>query len=88
MTKYSCRLNNRWGCEAKIEEIEVEKESEKSVWIEGNRNAKMSDYANYYSSWDEAKNALYSCQKTYVDGVRSSLERAKGVLGNIKGMKR
>ena len=85
--KYKCRLSNRWGCEASIEEVDVDKETAKSVWINGSRYAKISDYSNYYDSWDEAKHALLVCHEYYTKMIRLRLESANSALGNIKDMK-
>lgn len=35
MKKYKCQLSRSSGCEARIKEIEIEKETERSVWIDG-----------------------------------------------------
>lgn len=86
MKKYRARINRRCDCDAVIEEVEVEKETDKSVWINGQRSAKHSDYANYYDSWDIAHAALLAQQKSHVQSMRRRLERSTGLLGNIKGM--
>ena len=88
MKKYKVRLNHRYGCEAKIQEIEVDRETDKSIWIKGQRLAKLSEYANYYNTWDEAKNALLGCQATYVRSIRLRLESANGALGKIQRLRR
>jgi multidrug efflux pump subunit AcrA (membrane-fusion protein) len=72
--------------EAKITQVEVERETDISVWINGHRNAKRSEWNNYYDTWEEAKAALQAKAQSQVDSLRLQLERAKGALGNIKGM--
>jgi len=87
MKKYKARIHPRWDSEAKIREVEIEKETEKSVWINGNRSAKRSEWANYYDTWEDAHKALLFQQESYINNLRKRLEISKGVLGNIKGMR-
>jgi len=44
----------RWSITAKIEEVEVEREMESSVWIKGRRNAKVTEFDMYFDTWDDA----------------------------------
>lgn len=53
MKFYKAR-NSTWDT-TKIEEVEVERATPDSVWINGRRNAKRSGYDNYFDSHDEAK---------------------------------
>lgn len=41
-----------------IERVEVERETNSSVWINGSRSAKESGYKSYFDSWDDAKDHL------------------------------
>ena len=41
-----------------IERVEIDKESEKSVWISGHRNAKRSEFHNYFDTAEEALDFL------------------------------
>ena len=70
-----------------IEEVEIDKETEHFVYIGKDRAAKRSVYENYFDSWSEAKEALLERQKTRCDSLRLFLERANGIMGNIKGLK-
>lgn len=87
MIKYKARIDPRWDCDAEIEEVEVERETEQSVWVNGSRSAKRSSWANFYDTWQEAHDALWSRQTSRINSVRMQLERSKSVLGNINGMK-
>jgi len=51
MIKYTVILFSNY----KIEKIEIEKETEKSYWINGNRNAKRTEYSAAFDTFDEAK---------------------------------
>jgi hypothetical protein len=75
-----------WGKNL-IESVEVEKETEASIWIEGKRNAKKTEYHNYFDTWADAKRHLLTVAEKKVAGIRLNLERANGELGNIKGLR-
>lgn len=70
-----------------IEMVEVEKETEASVWIHGQRIAKVAAYAEYHTTWADARASLLECVQVTLDNSRSALMRAQGLYGNIKGMK-
>ena len=70
-----------------IEEIEVERETDSSVWINGRRNAKNSSLHKYCDTWGEAHLFLLEKAERSLESARRSLERAQGEYGNIKGMK-
>lgn len=42
------------GFRPSIQEIEVYKETEASVWFNGRRYSKRTSYDNYFDTWDEA----------------------------------
>jgi hypothetical protein len=85
------------GFESPIEEVEVVKETKKSVWVkrEGwakgtesiDRCHKRASWHNYFDTWEEAHAFLMDKAQREVDSLRRQLELAKGKLGNIKGMK-
>ena len=83
MIKY---VTGGWGNNL-IKAVEVEKETDVSVWVKGSRCAKRSTYKNYFDTWEEAKQFLLGKAEAECDSLRSQLERAKGKLGNIKGLK-
>ena len=70
-----------------IETIQVEKESEKSVWIDGRRCAKRSGFDNYFDSFDEAKEFLTEYADNRLDIARRNLQLAQSFAGNVKGLK-
>lgn len=78
-----------WG---KITPIEVIRETEKTVVLPGHRGreireAKRSEWQNWHDTWEDARQFLLNKAQSRVDSLRAQLERAKGELGNIKGMK-
>ena len=75
----------KWDVE--IQPVEIERETIASVWIKGSRSSKHSEYARFWDTWEEAHTHLLNKAKRQVESLRLQLERAKGELGNIKGMR-
>lgn len=67
--------------------VEIERETESSVWIDGRRSAKISRYEVYHDSWDQAKEYLMIKAERGLDSARRRLETAQGHYGNVKGLK-
>ena len=73
---------------ATIVEVEVQRETEISVWINGRRRNKRSrDWANFFDRWDEAKAYLMEKYAARLAGARRRLEIAQSEYGNVKGLK-
>lgn len=70
-----------------IQEVEIEKETEKSVYVRGSRLAKVGQYHRYHDSWADAREFLLRQAENKVEACRRTLEVAKSKLGNIKGLK-
>lgn len=68
--------------------VEVERETEQCVWINGRRNSKITDWECFHDSWDAAHQHLMSAAETEVAAARLRLNARVGHLGNIKGLKR
>jgi hypothetical protein len=78
----------RWAVKAKIEEIEVERTSESSVWVKGRRRAKVTDWHLIFDTWEAAHAYLMTEGERKVLEARRALESANSALGNVKGMKK
>lgn len=72
----------------RIIEVEVEKETESSVWVRGSRSAKLTDNRGYFDSWEDAHAFLLKNAEAKVEQARISLAYYNGKLGNVKGMKK
>lgn len=79
-------LISRWAKKL-IEPIEIEKSTASSVWINGRRNAKRTEYHNYFDTWADAHTYLLKKAEQSVESCRRHLEVEKGALGNIKGLR-
>ena len=75
------------GYRKDIEIVHVERESDNSVWIKGNRRGKVTDYETYFDDFDSAKSHLLSKAEEELNIARRRLETAQGVYGNVKGLK-
>ena len=67
-----------WG--RTISPIEVEKETENSVWIKGVRQNKKSTHASYYQSYEEAYNHIKTSLEKSVKGCEFRLNEANKTL--------
>lgn len=80
-------IKYKTGYGEKISQVEIEKETDSSVWIRGSRSAKKSEYAHYHDSWEAAKQHLVGRAESKLARARLDLERAQNDLGNAKGLK-
>jgi hypothetical protein len=86
MIKYRTRCDE-------IKEVEVIRETPKQVVIKLRRNGerredKRSNYMNWFNTWDEAHEFLVEQAREEVNQLCKRLDRAKGELGRIRGMKK
>ena len=75
-----------WGKKL-IVNVEIERETESSVLIKGRRNAKRTEYYNYFDTWAAAKKFLLTVAEEKVARIRLNLERANDELRIIEGLK-
>jgi len=73
--------------EFRISKVEIEKETDTSVWIRGMRNNKHSSFHNYFDTWKEAHEYILGLANNNVNRAILQLERAKGLLLIIYGLK-
>ena len=85
MIKYLVGIGS-WAS-AKITPVEIERETEHSVWVNGNRNKRHTANDKYCDTWDEAKTLLMVNASNRVEVARNNLARAKDFMGNVKGLK-
>lgn len=78
MKKYVTYMNR-----IEVDVEEVEKETDKTVTINGRRNNKRSDWKNYHDSFDDAKQFLIDVARKKVDMRAIKLEVAKEELENL-----
>lgn len=79
------KANLGYGYE--IESILVEKETEHSVWINGDRSSKRSSYSNYFNSFQEAKDFLLEDASGQVKKAQLSLKNALSKRDTVLNMR-
>lgn len=85
-TKYKA-VHASWRPEIKA--VEIERETEHTVTLlDGRRENKVTTWDKYFDSWSEAHAFLMAKAEEKVEAAREKLQRARDVLGNIKGMKK
>ena len=60
-----------------IKKVEIERETDKSVFINGNRRAKMSEWSKYFHTFDEAKSNLVERCTLELERCRRKYHTAK-----------
>lgn len=76
-----------FGYSVSLEEVECDRETENSVWINGGRRAKIGERETFHDTFEQAKEMLIMRASRELESARSTLQRAQDKLGNIKGMK-
>ncbi|HVI55442.1 MAG TPA: hypothetical protein VM621_10360 [Luteibacter sp.] len=77
----------------RINTVVVLSETEKTVTVlhagekKARRQAKRSEFSNYFPTFEEAKSFLIEVAERNVASIRLQLERANGALGNAKGLR-
>ena len=69
-----------------INAVEVERETDTSVWVEGSRSAKRSSMDNYFDTWTEAHQFLLERAEDSVEIRRDHLALAEKELAEIKNL--
>ena len=69
-----------------IEKVEVERETESSIWTDGVRNAKRSGWSNFFDTFDEAKDFLMKESESHLLYNEKRLEAAKNRLAEVKAL--
>ncbi len=72
----------------KILPIKAERETESSVWINGRRRLKQTDWDNHHDTWEHAQNYLITRETTKVTNCQSALDSAKARLSEIRKLEK
>jgi len=72
MKKY--RVKTRWP-DGIIHEIEVERETEKSIWIRGNRELKHTEYSRIFDTYCEAYEFVVSLLNGKIEQLQRKLDK-------------
>ena len=88
MKKYKTSGGYRWSLDAEITEIEVERESEHSVWINGRAHRKISEYSVYHDTWEKAHEFLLIHARRKLENAERAYHRADVVLSEILDLRK
>tara|TARA_R110000803_G_scaffold208016_1_gene276362 strand:- start:98 stop:349 length:252 start_codon:yes stop_codon:yes gene_type:complete len=69
-----------------IKEVETERETDSSVWINGNRFAKDSKYEKYHNTFKEAKAFLLKGAMSSIRATRKQLEQEEKRFETIQNL--
>lgn len=81
---------------SKIDTVEIERESDSSVWVKGNGyksdslrrvNKKGSTHA-YHDTWEDAHAHLLNRASRAAESLKERLQQARSALGQIESMKK
>jgi hypothetical protein len=78
-------VTTRWG-DKQIKQVEVDRKTETSVWVEGRRRNIKSDWDNYHETWYDAYSFLLNRATDKRDRARENLERAEEQLAVVLEM--
>ena len=76
----------RYGFGIKIIEIEIERETEKSIWVDGRLMAKYSNYGVYHDTWKDAWDYLIIHATRKLDNAKSNHEKIKSIFDELLSM--
>lgn len=71
----------------RIQEVEVDRVTDLSVWIKGSRRARFGAWS-YFPTWEEAKEHLVHEAQTRVDVAEIALDSARATLEKRKALRR
>ena len=75
------------GSSTHIEVVEVERDTDRNVWVDGQRISKKSGYFTYYDTWEVAHQILFFNAEKKVENLEYVLEGAKADLQKIINLK-
>ena len=85
MIKYKA-IPSWFNIGAKITPVEVERETESSVWVKGRRSKKRTDFENYYDTWEQARDAFIHHAERAISSEKALLARYEDSLLAIQSM--
>ena len=72
---------------ARIFEVEVQKETDLSVWVNGHRESKDTRYSKYSDTFDDAKNYLVKRIESKIESLSRQLKNEKERLEEARSLK-
>jgi len=72
----------------RITPVQVEKETEAFLTINGRRRAKKSNWEQFFPTWEEAQETLLKQALTHVERCKSRLDEAQAIANLWKELKK
>lgn len=69
-----------------IKEVEVERETDVSVWVNGRRCGKRTSWDNYFDTWAKAYSFLFDRATHTLEAAERRLESAKEQVAKIEAL--
>lgn len=66
-----------------IDRIECERETETSVWINGRRSQKQTEYHSMFNTWEDAKLHLETLARQEIESLESRIADKRRTLEQI-----
>lgn len=70
-----------------IKKVEIERETEASVWIKGRRQVKSSGYHSFFNTFEEAKAHLLEEAQAKCNAAKKNYERQQKLVESIRNLK-
>ena len=80
--KLKYQTNGFWP----IKTVEVEKETENSVWINGRQNRKLTEYHCYFDTFEDAKNHVIGEAQAGIEKVKRQMEYAENNMATARSL--
>lgn len=71
-----------------IESVEIERETESSIWIKGRMRSKRSRYEIYHASWQDAHDYLFQILKLQHADCLKRINRIESDLKQLEALER
>ncbi len=75
---------SRWQ---EIKKVEIERETEASVWVKGSKRAKSTSWERYHDTYEDARRHVINEAEKEVATARRELETAERKLATAKALK-
>lgn len=69
-----------------IMRVDVSRRTEKSVWINGRRRARTSDWSTYHDTWEDARNHLLEFAERSRDAFSKRLDEQISIIQKLREM--
>lgn len=69
-----------------ITRVECDRETDQSVWINGRRQQKETDYHSYFNAWEEARDFLRRTEERAIKMLERNIAEQRRTLAEIEAL--